>query len=46
MKSLMLRYLPYLNYQTLMVILVLLVLAAMVLAGGAPECTSAASCSP
>ncbi len=44
MKSLMLRYLPYLNYQTLMVILVLLVLAAMVLAGGAPECTGAVSC--
>jgi hypothetical protein len=42
----MLRYLPYANPQMLMVIFVLLILAAMALAGGAPECTAATTCSP
>lgn len=45
MKYGFLRYLPYVNQQTLMVIFVLLILAAMALAGGAPECFSATSCS-
>lgn len=44
MKYRVLQYLPYANHQTLKVVLVVLTLAAMVLAGGAPECTSSASC--
>ena len=45
MKHRILRYLPYANPQILMVVFVLLILAAMALAGGAPECFSATSCS-